>query len=121
MSSWRVHGKAGTKQTLCVTPFDFFPVTKRVTQFLIISFPSNERKKCFISKTCFTCKRESESYHTNTHKPKISQSSTFIFYFFPIQINYTLPFCSTLALIAIPRPTASGLQTGGHGRANRTV
>ena len=34
---------------------------------------------------------------------------------------YTLPFCSTLALIAIPRPIASGLQTGGHGRANRMV
>ena len=63
---------------VCVTPFDFFPVIKQVTQFLIIPFPSNERKKCFISKTCFTCKRESESesYHTNTHKPKISQSST---------------------------------------------
>ena len=32
--------------------------------------------------------------------------------------NITLPFCSTLALIAIPLPTASGLQTG---RANRRV
>ena len=32
----------------------------------------------------------------------------------------SLPFCSTLALIAIPRPTASGLQTGGHGRVNRS-
>ena len=32
-----------------------------------------------------------------------------------------LPFCSTLALIAISRPTASGLQTGGHSRTNRRV
>ena len=32
-----------------------------------------------------------------------------------------LPFCSTLALIAIPGPTASGLHTGGHIRANRRV
>ena len=30
-------------------------------------------------------------------------------------------FCSILALIAIPRPMASVLQTGGHGRANRRV
>ena len=40
--------------------------------------------------------------------------------FFP-NITINLHFCSTLALIAIPRPTALGLQTGGHGRANRTV
>ena len=31
------------------------------------------------------------------------------------------PFCFTLALIAIPQPNASGLQTGGHSRANRRV
>ena len=33
----------------------------------------------------------------------------------------TFPFCFTLALIAIPWPMAKGLQTGGHGRANRRV
>ena len=32
-----------------------------------------------------------------------------------------LPFCSTLALIAISRPMASGLQIGGHGRVNRKI
>ena len=30
-----------------------------------------------------------------------------------------IPLCSTLALIAIHQPTALGLQTGGHSRANR--
>ena len=33
----------------------------------------------------------------------------------------TLSFCSTLALIVIPQPTALSLQTGRHGRANRRV
>ena len=32
-----------------------------------------------------------------------------------------LPFCSNLAIIAIPRPKAAGLQTGRRGRANRRV
>ena len=54
----------------CVTLIDFLPLIKRVTQFLITSFPSNEGKKYLVSyqKTCFTCKTESESerYHTHT-------------------------------------------------------
>ena len=61
------------------------------------------------------------------------------FSFFPIWKNlplfllYLSPYCnpltlaliaiplSTLALIAIPRPMASGLQTVGHGRAKRVI
>ena len=41
-----------------------------------------------------------------------------IFFMFSI---ITLPFCSTLALIAIPMPTALGLQRGGPSRDNRSV
>ena len=37
--------------------FNFFPLIKGVTQFLILPFPSNEEKKC-LSKACFTFKRE---------------------------------------------------------------
>ena len=33
----------------------------------------------------------------------------------------SLSFCSTLALIAIPQPMASSLQTDGQGRASRRV
>ena len=43
------------------------------------------------------------------------------FVIFPENRKIILHFCTTLALIAIPRPTASGLQTGRHGGANRRV
>ena len=36
-----------------------------------------------------------------------------------VDIISHLPSCTTLALIAIPRPTAPGLQTGGHGSARQ--
>ena len=42
----------------------------------------------------------------------------------PIFVMFSLialPFGSTLDLIAIPRPTASGLQFGGRSRENRRV
>ena len=50
----------------------------------------------------------------------ILTSWNIFFIFSQYRKNYP-PFCSTLAIIAIPRPMASGLQIGGHSRANRRV
>ena len=50
--------------------FDFFPLIKWVTQFLIKPFPSNEEKKC-LSKTCFTFKRESDRERERVGVPSL--------------------------------------------------
>ena len=67
---------ASKPNILCVTPFNFFPLIKRVTQFLITPIPSSEGKKRLVSyqKTGFTCKSKSESYHTHTSLIFLSQA-----------------------------------------------
>ena len=54
---------------ICVTPFDFFSLIKRVTQFLITPSPSNEGKKCLVSKKHASLAKETVRV--------ISQSSTY--------------------------------------------
>ena len=91
------------KKLICVTLIHFLPLIKQVSQFLIKGELLLERErgeKRYISLSLSL----SLSLNTNDIKKQI-----------------TLPFGSTLALIAIPRPTALGLQTGRHGRANRRV
>ena len=76
----------------CVTLYDFLPLIKRVSQFLI-------KEELFLIWTYFD-------------KQELN------FYFFPILKNHP-PFLLYLSPYCNPLTYGLGLQTGGHGRANR--
>ena len=111
---WKMSATKG----ICVTPIDIFPLIKRVTQFLITPFSSKEGKKCLVSFITFLKCLKVNNCDTKRNVYLLWQAGINFFSFYR-KISH--PFCSTLTLIAIPWPTASGLQTGGHSRANRRV
>ena len=90
-------------------PFSFFcDLPNQASPFVIYNFPIQKNHPPFLLYL-------SPYYNPSTygHILSISPPEHVVSLTVAIRGKITLPFCSTLAHIAIPRPTALGLQTAG--------